>query len=142
MYTSINFVLKSQPYDDPIGSKHVAVQILYKVVFDGYLFVPSFLVQHNGMHNFKITAFLWLAREALNEETESEIIAAQDQALQTKPYSIEILQTERANADYINNLMRKGTTVYQHAQYWQKQYIKRYDGVCVQLALTHGRKQG
>jgi hypothetical protein len=92
------------------------------------------------MHNFKITIFLWLAREDLNEENESEIIAAQDQALQRKPYSIKILQTERTHADYVNNLMRKETTVNQHAHYWQKQYIKRYDGVCVQLALTHARK--
>jgi len=37
------------------------------------------------MHNFKITIFLWLAREDLNEENESEIIAAQDQALRRKP---------------------------------------------------------
>jgi hypothetical protein len=109
-------------------------------VFDGYLYIPSFIVQYNGLHNFKITTFLWLARENLNEETESEVIAAQDQALQTKPYSTKILQTEGANAEYVNNLMRKETTVYQHAQYWQKQYIKRYDEVCVELALTHGRK--
>jgi hypothetical protein len=62
MYTSFNFDLKSQPYDDPIASKHVAVQMLSKVVFDGYLFIPSFIAQHNGMHNVKITTFLWLAR--------------------------------------------------------------------------------
>jgi len=35
-------------------SKHVAVRILYKVVFDGYFVFPYFIVQHNGMHNFKI----------------------------------------------------------------------------------------
>ena len=109
-------------------------------MFDAYLFIPSFIDQHSGMHNFKITTFLWLAREGLNEQTETEVIAAQDQALQTKPYSIKILKTERANADCVNNLMRKETTVNKHAHYWQKQYIKRYDGVCVQLALTHGRK--
>jgi hypothetical protein len=85
------------------------------------------------MHNYKITTFLWLAKEDLNEENESEIITAQDQALQTKSYSIKILQTERANADNGNNLIRKETTVNQHAHYWQKQYIKRYDGVCVEL---------
>jgi hypothetical protein len=94
-------------------------------VFAGYLFIPSFIVQHNGMHNFNITTFLWLAREDVNEETESEIIAAQDQALQTQPYSTKILQTERANEDCVNNLMRKETTVNQHALYLQKQYVKR-----------------
>jgi len=33
---------KSQPDDDPMGSKHVAVRILYIVVFDGYLSIPTF----------------------------------------------------------------------------------------------------
>jgi len=39
MYTSFNFVLKSQPYDDPIGSKHVAVNTLQSCV--RWLFVYS-----------------------------------------------------------------------------------------------------
>jgi hypothetical protein len=33
---------KSLPDDDPIRSKHVAVWILYRVVFDGCLFTPYF----------------------------------------------------------------------------------------------------
>ena len=45
---------KSHTDDDPRELKHVAVWILYKVVFDGYLLFPYFMVQHNGMHNFKI----------------------------------------------------------------------------------------
>jgi hypothetical protein len=43
----------SQSDDDPVGSTHVA-ELFYKVVFDGYLFIPYFIVQHNGMPNFKI----------------------------------------------------------------------------------------
>ena len=42
-------------------------------------------------------------------ETESEIIAAQDWALQTKYCSMKILQTERANADYVCSFMRQQT---------------------------------
>ena len=38
--------------------------------------------------------FLWLYRGDLKGETESEIIAAQDQALQTKYHATKILQTE------------------------------------------------
>ena len=38
--------------------------------------------------------FLWLLRGDLKGETESEIIAAQDQALQTKYHATNILQTE------------------------------------------------
>ena len=33
---------KSQLDDDLVGSKHVALRILYKVVFGGYLFIPYF----------------------------------------------------------------------------------------------------
>jgi Ni,Fe-hydrogenase III component G len=38
--------------------------------------------------------FLWLSKGDLNAETESEIVAAQDQALQTKYYVTKILNTE------------------------------------------------
>jgi hypothetical protein len=37
-----------------MGSKHVANGLFYKVAFDGYLLIPYFIVQHNGVHNFKI----------------------------------------------------------------------------------------
>jgi hypothetical protein len=39
--------------------------------------------------------FLWLSKGDLKAETESEIVAAQDQALQTKYCAIKILQTEK-----------------------------------------------
>ena len=39
---------KSQPDVYPIG------YLWYKVVFYGYLFIPCFIVQCNGMHYFKI----------------------------------------------------------------------------------------
>ena len=38
--------------------------------------------------------FLWLLRGNLKAETESEILAPQDQALQTKFHAIKILHTE------------------------------------------------
>ena len=38
--------------------------------------------------------FLWLSRRDLKGETKSEIIAAQDQALQTRYHATKILQTE------------------------------------------------
>ena len=39
-------------------------------------------------------AFLWLSKGDLKAETESEMVAAQDQALQTKYYATKILSTE------------------------------------------------
>jgi len=41
--------------------------------------------------------FLWLSKGELKAETESEIVAAQDQALQTKYYAAKILKTETEN---------------------------------------------
>jgi hypothetical protein len=38
--------------------------------------------------------FLWLSKGDLKAETESEIVAAQDQALHTKYYATKILNTE------------------------------------------------
>ena len=40
---------------------------------------------------------LWLSKGNLKAETESEIVAAQDQALQTKYYATKILNTETDN---------------------------------------------
>jgi Ni,Fe-hydrogenase III component G len=39
--------------------------------------------------------FLWLSKGDLKAEAESEIVAAQDQALQTKYHATKILQTEK-----------------------------------------------
>jgi hypothetical protein len=41
--------------------------------------------------------FLWLSMGDLKAETESEIVAARDQALQTKYYATKILKTEKDN---------------------------------------------
>ena len=41
--------------------------------------------------------FLWLLKGDLKTETESEIVAAQDEALQTKYYATNILNTETDN---------------------------------------------
>ena len=41
--------------------------------------------------------FLWLSKGDLKAETESEIVAAQDQAIQTKYYATKILNTETDN---------------------------------------------
>jgi hypothetical protein len=52
--------------------------------------------------------FLWLSKGDLKAETESEIVAAQDQSLNTKYYATEILHTKLiTNADFANNLMRQ-----------------------------------
>ena len=50
--------------------------------------------------------FLWLSKGDLKAETESEIVTAQDQALQTKYYATKILSTETgSSADFANNFI-------------------------------------
>jgi hypothetical protein len=52
--------------------------------------------------------FLWLSKGDLKAETESEIVAAQDQALQTKYHATKILQQKQiVNAGYITSLSRQ-----------------------------------
>jgi hypothetical protein len=36
----------------PWGRNMQLDELFYKVVFDGYLFIAYFIVQHNGVHNF------------------------------------------------------------------------------------------
>ena len=55
--------------------------------------------------------FLWLQRGNLKGETESETIAAHDQAIQTKIMQQKYYkQKQMTNADYVNNLMRQQNT--------------------------------
>jgi len=76
--------------------------------------------------------FLWLLRGDMKGETESEIIAAQDQAVQTKYYATKILQTERDNKCRI---CRQFDETMEHIisacpVLAKEQYIRRHDGVC------------
>jgi hypothetical protein len=67
--------------------------------------------------------FLWLLRGDLKGETGSEIIAAQDQELQTRYHAIKMLQAETLSICRLcENLMRQ-CYIYQHAQFWQKNNI-------------------
>jgi len=51
--------------------------------------------------------FLWLSKGDLKAEMESEIVAAQEQALQTKYYASKILSKETESKCRLgNNLMR------------------------------------
>ena len=54
----------------------------------------------------------WLSRGGLETETDCDITAAKDKALQTKHHATKILQTQ---ADYVSNIITKKTTLYQHA---------------------------
>jgi len=44
----------SQPHGNPIGSKYVAVWILHKVVFDGYLYIPH-VIRKQVLHPLNTT---------------------------------------------------------------------------------------
>jgi nitrogenase subunit NifH len=79
--------------------------------------------------------FLWLSKGDLKAETESEIIAAQDQAIQTKYLATKILNTEteskcRPCQQFVETIDH---TISACPILTKEQYIKRYDKVCAQL---------
>jgi len=81
-------------------------------------------------------AFLWLSRGDLKGETESEIIAPQDQALPIKLLGNKILQTETDSCKQLDERVKHNIpagTIVAKEQYTS---IKRHDGVCAQIHLN------
>jgi len=78
--------------------------------------------------------FLWLSKGDLKAETESEMVAAQDQAIQTKYYATKILNTETDSKCRL--CQHFDETVYHIISACpilaKEQYIKRHDRVCAQ----------
>jgi hypothetical protein len=79
--------------------------------------------------------FLWLSKGDLKAETESEIVAAQDQALNTKYYPTKILNTEtdskcrlcQQHDEKINHIISACPILA------KEQYLKRHDKVSAQI---------
>jgi hypothetical protein len=89
-------------------------------------------------------AFLWLLKGDLKAETESEIVAAQDQALQTKYYATKILNTE---TDSECRLCQKFNERIDHIIsacpiLAKEEYIKRHDTVSAQLHFNICKETG
>jgi hypothetical protein len=79
--------------------------------------------------------FLWLSKGDLEAETESEIVAAQDQALNTKYYATKIFNTE---ADSKCRLCQQFYETIDHIIsacpiLTNEQYLNRHDRVSAQL---------
>jgi len=88
--------------------------------------------------------FLWLSKEDLRAETESEIVAAQDHALQTKHYATKMLDTE---TDSKCRLCQQFDETIDHIIsacpiLTKEQYIKRHDRMCAQLHFNIFKETG
>jgi len=82
--------------------------------------------------------FLWLSKGNLKAGTESEIVAAQDRALQTKYYATKILNTE---TDSKCRLCQQFDEIIDHIIsacpiLAKEQYLKRHDRMCAQLHIN------
>ena len=79
--------------------------------------------------------FLWLSRGDLKVETESEINAAQDQALQTKHHATKILQTEtQSKCRLRKQFYDTGKHIISASPTLAiEQYIQRHDRMCARL---------
>jgi len=88
--------------------------------------------------------FLWLSKGDLKAETESEIVAAQDQAIQTKYYTTKILNTETDSKCRLCQQFDETTDHIISACpiLAKEQYIKRHDRVCVQLHFNICKETG
>ena len=79
--------------------------------------------------------FLWLSKGDLKAETESEIVAVQDRALQTKYYATKMLNTEIDSKcricqqfdETVDHIISACPIVA------REQYVKGHDTVCAQL---------
>jgi len=88
--------------------------------------------------------FLWLSKGDLKAKTESEIVAAQDQAPQTKYYATKILNTETDSKcrpcqhfdETIAHIISACPILA------KEQYIKRHDKVCAQLHFNIRKETG
>ena len=88
--------------------------------------------------------FLWLSKGDLNAITESEIVEALDQVLQTKYYTTKTLNTE---TDSKCRLCQKFDETINHIVsacpiLTKEKYIKRYDRVCAQLHFNICKETG
>ena len=88
--------------------------------------------------------FLWLTNGDLKAETESEIVAAQDQALHTKYYDKKILKTE---TDSKCRLCQQFDETAAHIItacpiLAREQYIERHDRVCAQIHYNICKEMG
>jgi hypothetical protein len=86
--------------------------------------------------------FLWLLKGDLKAGTESEIVAAQDQALQTKYYATKIFNTE---TDSKCRLCQQFDETIEHIIsacpiLAKEQYIKRHDRVCARKRVKLDKK--
>jgi hypothetical protein len=88
--------------------------------------------------------FLWLSKRDLKAETESEIVAAQDQELQTKYYATKVLNTE---TDSKCRLCQQFDETIDHIILAcpilaKEQYIKRHERVNAQLHFNICKETG
>ena len=88
--------------------------------------------------------FLWLSKGDLKAETESEIVAAQDQALQTKYYATKMLNTEiECTCRVCQQFDETIDHIISACPILEKeQYIKRHDKVCAQLHFNICKETG
>jgi hypothetical protein len=88
--------------------------------------------------------FLWLTKGDLIAETESEIVAAQDQVLQTKYYATKILDTKTdSKCRLCHQFYETIDCIISACPILAKdQYIKRHDRVSAQLHFNICKEMG
>jgi hypothetical protein len=88
--------------------------------------------------------FLWQSKGDLKAETESEIVAAQDQALSTKYYATKILRTETDSKCRLSQQLDETTdhVISACPILAKEQYVKWHDRVCAQIHFNICKERG
>jgi len=87
--------------------------------------------------------FLWMSRGDLKVETKSEIIAAQNQVLQTKYKATKILPTTDSKyrlSKQFDETVERIISIYPILV--KEEYILRHDGVCAELHFNIRKEKG
>ena len=136
----------TQPHVKSDGTQHTKARLgeVLKEKWKNKVMHGQYIRNVNRQLISEEDTFLWLSKGELKAETESEIVAAQHQVLQTKYYATKILSTE---TDSKCRLCQKFDETVDHIIsacpiLAREQYTKRHDRVCAQLHFNICKETG
>ena len=137
----------SQPHVKSVGTQHMKARLreVLKEKWKNKVMHGQYTRNIDRQIITKEDTFLWLLKGDLKAETDSEIVAVQDPALQTKYYATKILSTE---TDSKCRLCQQFDETIDHIIsacpiLAKEQYTKRHDTECVpNYTSTYARKEG
>jgi nitrogenase subunit NifH len=112
---------KSDAKQDGIRRTNVILEEFLKKKWKNKVMHEQYIRNIDGQLISEEDTFFWLSKGDLKAETVIEIVAAQDQVLQTKHYATKILNAEKnSKCRLCQQYNEKKVHITSDAQYWQK----------------------